>query len=145
MKVPLSVWSSRLCQRAHARYRVRHPVHYDHRCAALEFQQFHEAARLQGERRGAHRRVHAPALVPQPSSILEPVDLLHTHVRHVVARTGEVPLAKEVVDRCQLAPMKVQKGWRQVAQLQGVPSTVFEPRKALRHELPSFHAPQVSD
>jgi len=143
--VPLSVWSSRLCQRARARCRVRHPVHYDHRCAAPKFRQFHAAARLQGARRGAHRRVRATALVLQPSSLLQRVDLLHTHVRHVGARTGEMPLAKEVVDRCQLAPIKVQKRWRQVAHLQGVHRTVVEPRGALSHELSSFHAPQVSD
>ena len=145
MKVPLSVWSSRLCQRARPRCRVRHPVHHDHRCAAPKVRQFHAAARLQGARRGAQRRVHATALVLQPSSMLQRVDLLHTHVRQVVARTGEMPLAKEVVDRCQLAPTEVQTRWRQVAHLQGVHRKVVEPRGALSHELPSFHAPQVSD
>ena len=146
MTFPLSVWSSRLCQRARARCRVRHPVHYDHRCAAPKFRKFHAAARLQGARRGAHRRVRATALVLQPSSLLERVDLLHTHVRHVVVRTGEMTVAKQVVeDRCQLAPMEVQTRWRHVANLQGVHRTVFEPRGALSHELPSCHAPQVSE
>jgi len=145
MKIPLSVWSSRLCQRAHARHRVRHPVHYDHRCAALEFRKLHEAARLQGERRGDYSRVRAIALVLEPSSMLERVDLLHTLVRHVLARTGEVPLEKEVLDRRQMAPMEVRKRCRQVAHLQSVHRTVVEPHRALPHELPSFHAPQVSD
>ena len=81
----------------------------------------------------------------QPWSLLQRVDLLHTLVRHDVARTGEMPLEEEVVDRCHLAPLEVQTGWRQVAHLQGVHRTVVEPRGALSHELPSFHAPQVSD
>jgi len=59
--------------------------------------------------------------------------------------TGEMPLAREVVDRCQLAPTEVETRLRQVAHLQGVQRTVVEPRGALSHELPSFHAPQVSD
>jgi len=133
MKVPLSVWSSPLCQRAHARYRVRRPVHYDHRCAALEFRKFHEAARLQGERRGAHRLVRATALRLQQPSMLDRVKFLHTHVRHVVAWTGEVPLETEMVDICQLAPMEVQKMLRLVTHLQGVQRTVVEPRGALPH------------
>jgi len=33
----------------------------------------------------------------------------------VVARTAEMPLARKVVDSCQLAPMDDQTRWRQVA------------------------------